>query len=168
MRPPLPERLLPWIMVPLILFVLLVLIAFSMPQSDCDGEGSEGGTIEVVLIVLSLLGALTAVGGGLFRLGALALRHSYRRRDLWIAVAAIALLAVVAAVDGAGVGAGGTLAIWGGVMTGAAFLCLLAAAGGRLSVDEVGILLPIYLFGAACAYLMLAVLGLFISSGAGC
>jgi len=54
-------------------------------------------------------------------------------------------------------------------LTGLALLALLVAWVARVRPARVGLLLPLYLFGAALfAYPLVGLLGLLISSGVGC
>lgn len=165
----LSDRLWLWVAVPLALLVLDAAVASQMPDHACGEGESGGGATEVILIAVVLASAVAALGAGLFRLGLMALRRRYGKRDAQVlAAAALAVLATIAVRSGEN-SAGEALFIAGFVLPVLAFLALAVAvtAGGR-SVDGVGIILPIYLFGAAYIYLAVGVLGLLASSGFGC
>ena len=157
-----------WVVAPVVLLVVLFVVIASLPGVECGGEGAEGGTEAAVVVVLTILSSLATVAAGLLRLGAMALNRRFGRRDLAIAAAAALLLALAPLIDGSDRSAGESLAIGGLVLTGLSGLGLMAAAVARLSIDAVGILLPMYLFGAAYVYLLLGGIGLLAVSGAGC
>ena len=168
MDAPLSDRLLPWIAVPLVLLAVVVALALSLPEVRCDGEESEGGIDGAILVAVVALSAVAAVGAGLFRLVTMAFRNQLGWRDGWILLAALLVIAVAAVGYAPVESFGAGLAIGCLVVTALALLVLVAAAAARWDADAVGILLPIYLFGAAYVYLGVGAIGLLVSSGIGC
>jgi hypothetical protein len=156
-----------WILAPLVLFVAILLIVVSLPEAEC-GENTEGGIEEGVLVGVVAFAAVAAVAAGLYRLVTMAIRDQFSSRDGWTFLAALLVLAVTGVAYSPASGFGEGLAIGGLVLPALALLALVAAAVARKGVDAVGVLLPIYLFGAAYLYLVIGALGFLVSSGIGC
>lgn len=167
MGKPLSDRLWPWIAVPLLLLAVILVMALSLPQADCGGEGAEEGG-SLAFVVIACLSAIAAVAAGLVQLATMAWRDRYRARDGWILLAALLVVAVSGVAYGPAQGFGGGVAFGCLALTGVALLALVAAAVARMRVEDVGILLPIYLFGAAYVYLGVGAVALLASSGIGC
>jgi hypothetical protein len=149
------DRLWLWIAGSLVPLLAILFLATLVPDADC-GEEVHDGAAEIVLILVAIGAALLAVAGALYRLGAMVRATRFRLKD------------------GAVLGTGAPgfdeegLAIAGLVLTGVALAALIVAAIARRRVDGVGVLLPIYLFGAAWVYLLVGVLILFVKGGGGC
>jgi hypothetical protein len=157
-----------WILVPLALFVAVVWIALSLPETECGGEETEEGVDGAILVGLVAFSAVAAVGAALWRVVSMALRDQYGSRDGWILLAALLVLAAAAIIGAADQNVGGGLAVGGLLLPALALIALAAAAAARKGVEDVGVLLPVYLFGAAYAYLGVGAIGLIASSGIGC
>jgi hypothetical protein len=161
-------RLAPWILVPLVLLVAIVWAAASLPETECGGEETEEGMDGAILVGLVAFAAVAAVAAALWRVVSMALHDRYGSRDGWILLAALLVLVVAAIVGAADDSVGGGLAVGGLVLPALALLALTTAAAARKRVEDVGVLLPIYLFGAAYVYLGVGAVGLIASSGIGC
>jgi hypothetical protein len=162
------DRLLPWIMGSFVLFGILILVATQVPSVDCGADTEVDDGPGAALLAVTIVAAVLAVAGALYRAVAMVLAKRYTERDGWILGAAVFVLvasAIFGAVDDS---AGAGLALGGLILAGAAFAAMVVAALVGLSVDEVGALLPIYLVGAAWFYLCFGVFVLFVSSGIGC
>jgi|SRR6188768_4512816 len=155
-----------WTFLPLLAWVVVWIAALSMPAADCDGTGTDAGAEGVALITIVAAASLGAVAAGLWRLVSLSNAKAYSaRRDLTLAGIAAAL-ALVAAVATSRVEA---VAVAGLVLTGLAFLSLLVSWVAGMRLDRLGLLVPLYLLGAALfAYPLVGLLGLLSSSGIGC
>lgn len=155
-----------WTFLPLLAWVVVWIAALSMPAADCDGTGTDAGVEGAVLIAVVAAASLGAVAAGLWRLVSLSNAKAYSaRRDLTLAGVAAAL-ALVAAVATSRVEA---VAVTGLILTGLAFLSLLVAWVAGMRLDRLGLLVPLYLLGAALfAYPLVGLLGLLSSSGIGC
>lgn len=157
-----------WIVAPLGLLVVIVLLALSLPEVECGGEETEDGVDGAVLAVAVVLSAVATVAAGLYRLVKMAFDNQLRGRDGW------ALLASLLVVVASGVAYAPAESFAGGVAIGflaltvLALLALVVAALARRGVEDVGIVLPIYLFGAAYVYLGVGAIGFLASSGIGC
>ncbi len=169
MQERLSEKLGLWICLPLLAWGVIWIAALSMPASDCDGYGTDAGEGEVALIVLVAAASLATAGAALWRLVDLGRANAFSAaRDLMIGggVAAILAFAAVASPPRARVQ---ILPATGMLLTGLALLVLLTAWAARVRPNQVGLLLPLYLFGAALfAYPLVGLLGLASSSGAFC
>jgi len=157
-----------WILVPLVLLVAIVWAAASLPQVECGGEETEEGIDGAILLGLVVFSTAVAVGAALWRVVSMAFHDQYGSRDGWILLAALLVLAAAALVGARNDTVGGGLAVGGLVLPALAFIALAAAAAGRRRVEDVGVLLPIYLFGAAYVYLAVGAIGFLASSGIGC
>jgi hypothetical protein len=158
-----------WICLPLLAWAAVWTAALSMPVSDCDGYGPAHGGEEALLVVLVAAASLASGAAALWRLVGLSNADAFSaRRDLTIggsvAVALVAATAVAASKARIEL-----LPVVGLLLTGLALLLLLAAWAAGLRVNRVGLLLPVYLLGAAVfAYPLVGLLGLLSSSGIGC
>jgi hypothetical protein len=155
-----------WICLPLLAWVVVWIAALSMPASDCDGYGADTGAEEATLIALVAAASLATGAAALWRLMKLARAHAFSAsRDLTLAGSVVASVLVAVAVT-TRVEA---IFVTGLVLTGMALLSLLVAWVAGLRVNQLGLLLPLYLLGAALfAYPLVGLLGLLISSGIGC
>jgi hypothetical protein len=169
MQERLSEKLGLWICLPLLAWGLIWIAAFSMPASDCDGYGADTGEDEVLLVVLVAAASLATAGAALWRLVDLSRASAFRAgRDLTIGggVLVAFAFAAVAAAPRARIE---ILPAVGLLLTGLALLALLVAWAARVRPNQVGLLLPLYLLGAALfAYPLVGLLGLASSSGAFC
>ncbi len=143
--------------------------ALSMPASDCDGYSTDSGDEEMLLIVLVAAASLATAAAALWRLVDLSRANAFRAgRDLTMgaSVVVVLILAVVASAlrDRIEV-----VPLAGLFLTGMALLGLLIAWAAGVRVNQVGLLLPLYLLGAALvAYPLVGLIGLLASSGIGC
>jgi hypothetical protein len=158
----------PWILVPLVLLLPIAVLALSLPEVDCGGEGTDDGAEGAVLVGVAAIAAIAAVAAGLLRLMTMVLQSEYGARDGWILLASLIVVGVSGAAYGPAEGVGGSVAFGCLALTGFALLALVGAAVAGKRVEAVGILLPVYLFGAAYVYLALGAVALLASSGIGC
>jgi hypothetical protein len=158
-----------WICLPLLAWAAVWAAALSMPASDCDGYAADTGEEEVVLIVLVAAASLATAAAALWRLVDLGRANAFSaRRDLTIGGSVVVALAL-AAVASATRDRVEVVPVAGLLLTGLVLLPLLVAWAAGLRVNRVGLLLPVYLLGAALfAYPLVGVLGLLVSSGVGC
>ncbi|HUC08213.1 MAG TPA: hypothetical protein VMR96_08985 [Solirubrobacterales bacterium] len=155
-----------WICLPLLAWVVVWIAALSMPASDCDGYGADTGAEEATLIVLVAVASLAAGAAALWRFVSLARADAFRPgRDLTLVGGAVASVLVTVAVTSRAE----VIFVTGLVLTGLALLSLAVAWVAGLRLNQLGVLLPLYLLGAALfAYPLVGLLGLLISSGIGC
>jgi hypothetical protein len=155
-----------WICLPLLAWVVVWIAALSMPSADCDGYGTDAGTEEAVLIVVVVVASLSTAGAALLRLVRLAQAGAFSlRRDAAIGAIVVAALVLAATF----VVRAEVLLVVGLLLTGVALLALLVAWAAGLRANQVGLLLPLYLLGAAViAYPLVGLIGLLSSSGIGC
>ncbi|MDQ3724692.1 MAG: hypothetical protein M3335_02180 [Actinomycetota bacterium] len=155
------DHLAPWIVAPLLFVVVLVFATLSFSSSGCGKDAGSGG---IVGFVIAAAAAAVIAGFGLFRLATMARHREFsKRRDGWI-FAGILVAAAVGVLDQG----------WGFLLLGFFLLtvftlpALAAAAVTGKGVKAVGILLPIYLFGAAFLCVMVGWFILVADSGAFC
>lgn len=155
-----------WIGLPLLAWAAVWIAALSMPAADCGGEGTDAGTEEAVLIALVAAASISTAAAALWRFVRLALADAFSAsRDLTLAGSVVASLLVAVAVTSQVE----VIFVTGLVLTGLALLALLVALAAGLRLDQLGLLLPLYLLGAALfAYPLVGLLGLLVSSGIGC
>lgn len=155
-----------WICLPLLAWAVVWIAALSMPASDCDGYGADTGAEEATLIALVAVASLAAGAAALWRFVSLTLADALSAaRDLTLVVGAVASILVTVAVTSRAE----VIFVTGLVLTGVALLSLVVAWVAGLRVNQLGVLLPLYLLGAALfAYPLVGLLGLLVSSGIGC
>jgi hypothetical protein len=161
----------PWICLPLLFWGVVWMIVLSLPSASCDGYGEDAGPQEVLLIVVVAAASLATAAGALFRLVELGRAKAFNAgRDLTIGgIAAAALVFAAAATTSRFPAVIQVLSLVGLLMTGLALLALLVAWAVGLRANQVGLLLPLYLLGAALlAYPLVGLLGLASSSGVFC
>jgi hypothetical protein len=162
------DQLLPWIAGSLLLLIAIVVVAAQVPSVDCGGENADQDGPEAVLLAITVVAAAIAVAAGVLRLVLMGRYDCFGRRDGWILGLAVFVLGAATLYGAAQESAAAGLAVGGFLLAGIAFVALLGAVLLRLDVDDVGVLLPIYLFGAAWVYLAVAVIVLLAKSGIGC
>jgi hypothetical protein len=165
------EKLGPWICLPLLFWGVIWMIVLSLPSASCDGYGDDAGPQEVLLIVVVAAASLATAGGALFRLVQLGRAKAFKAgRDLTVGGIALAAMAfAITATTSRFPAVIQVLSLVGLLLTGLALLALLVAWAAGQRVDQVGLLLPLYLLGAAVlAYPLVGLLGLASSSGALC
>lgn len=169
MQERLSEKLGLWICLPLLAWGVIWIAALSMPASDCDGYGTDTGEGEALIIVLVAAASLATAGAALWRLVDLSREKAFSvRRDLAIggSVVVAQTLAVFASTPRVRIQ---VLPLVGLLLTGLALLVLLVAWAARARPNQVGLLLPLYLLGAALfAYPLVGLLALASSSGTFC
>jgi hypothetical protein len=146
-----------WILVPLVLLVVNFLAIPLLPDSDCDATTDNGGDPGRVAFAL-VAGVCSLITG------AAALRRTvvmwrlaaYEQRDLWLGGLALLALAIGAGIGGSGEAALGGFLLAGLALMAVSLLTLIVAAFMRRDTDDVGALVPIYLFGACLAYPLFA------------
>jgi len=158
-----------WICLPLLAWAAVWAAALSMPSSDCDGYPTDAGEEEVLLIVLVAAASLATAAAALWRLVGLGNANAFSTgRDLTIGGSVVVVLAL-AAVASSLRGRIEVVPVVGLLLTGLALVVLLVAWAAGVRINRVGLLLPLYLLGAALfAYPLVGLLGLLVSSGIGC
>lgn len=167
------EKLGPWICVPLLLWGVVWMVVLSMPSASCEGYGNEdNGGQEVLLVVVVAAASLFTAAAAVLRLVNLRRAGAFKAgRDLTMVGIALAALAATAAATTSRFPSQAIqfLPLVGLLLTGLALLALLVAWAAGVRVNQVGLLLPLYLFGAALlAYPLVGLLGLASSSGVFC
>jgi hypothetical protein len=165
----LPDQLLPWIAGSLLLLIVIFAVAVQVPSVDCGGENADQDGPEAVLLAITVVAIVIAVAAAVLRLVLMGRYDCFGRRDGWILGLAVFVLGAATLYGGTiEESAAAGLAVGGFLLAGIAFVALLGAVLLRLDVDDVGVLLPIYLFGAAWVYLAVATVVLLAKSGIGC
>lgn len=163
-----PSALGSWAVLPVLgLLGILVVISF-LPGSDCDGYGDDGITAnEIVLIALAATASLGCVAATVRRLAALGRAGSDLPALIAVSVLGVAAILAIGALSSYGV-FWGSLVI-GTAMTGLGLLVLLISWLMGRNADQAGVLVPLYLLGAALfVYPGFTVLALAVNSGAFC
>jgi hypothetical protein len=168
MDEPLSDWLPPWIFVPLILLVVILVAAFSLPSSDCSGEDHSGGLAEVILIGLTASSIAAVAGAALYRVVEMVREETFRTVDFAVLLVTALLVGVIAGTVASGQGGSDGLLIAGMFVAPLAMLALIGAAIGGFGVKAVGLLLPIYLVGAGCIYYVVAAFFIAASEGGFC
>lgn len=163
MREKLADHLAPWILAPLLLpfllfFVTSLVAVWLFPELPGGDDYDDWSTQEVVTLAVLALSDIAVAMAGLFRMVTLARRRRYGKRDGWILFAI--LLAFLLANLSLRERVVDTLLVGAFPLTGISLLALAIAALVRKRVDDVGILLPIYLFGVAYVYLWMVLFSL--------
>jgi hypothetical protein len=161
-----------WVGLPLLAFVVLLLAISALPGSDCDGSADGTAAAEVLVVVIACAASIGCAAGAVYRVGA----HHFKGpgisvSQIVVAVAFGALFALLTEVIDLGENVRITARLFfaGVVNTGILLLVLLGALIARRRVDDVGLLLPMYLLGAAgFVYPSFALLALAVNSGAFC
>jgi hypothetical protein len=158
-----------WICLPLLAWFVVWIAVLSMPSPDCGSSGTDAGGEEAMLIVLVAASSLAAAGAALWRLVDLGRANAFSAgRDLAIGGSVVVALAFAAVASSPGARIE-VLPVAGLLLTGLALLALLMAWAAGVRVNRVGLLLPLYLLGAALfAYPLVGLIGLLASSGIGC
>jgi hypothetical protein len=155
-----------WICLPLLAWGAVWIAALSMPAADCGGDGTDSGSEEAVLIALVAATSLAAAAAALWRFVRLTLADAFSATSDLTLVGSVVVSIVVAVAVTSRVE---VIFVTGLVLTGMALLSLLVAWVAGLPVNQLGLLLPLYLLGAALfAYPVVGLLGLLVSSGIGC
>jgi hypothetical protein len=157
-----------WILGPIVLLPVLIFSMQLLPPVDC-GVGSNGPSSgrEAFAVIAGACVALIAVAG-IVRLVAMWREGSYVARDGWIGGLTVLAPAIGAsATSGNRGGLPGALAV-GGVVMLLSFLALLVAVGLKKDLRDVGVLVPTYLLGAACTFVLVAWVILDLNAGAIC
>jgi hypothetical protein len=157
-----------WVGAPVLAFIAIYIVATGLPSPEC-GEGGGATTGEmtrfwILVGVASLAGAIAAV----VRLSVLGSRGLLSSRHLLGALAILLAAGVVVLVWG-WVALAGALVACGGVIALASFFALVVAWLTGRSVDQVGVLLPVYLLSAAIlCYPAIVILVVVAQSGLAC
>jgi hypothetical protein len=150
-----------WILAPLLFVFVLLFATLTLSSSGCGKYASSG--VSAAFVIATAAAAVIA-GFGLFRLATMARHREFsKRRDGWIFAGILAAAAVGVLDQG-----------WDFLLLGFFLLtvftlpALVAAAVTDKGVKAVGIILPIYLFGAAFLCVMVGWFSLVADSGAFC
>jgi len=166
------DRLGVWVGLPLLAFVVLLIAISALPGSDCDGSSDSTSPAEVLVVVIAGAASIGCAAGAVYRVGAQLLKGpGISGSQAVVATAFLALFALLTEVIDLGdnVAFIARLFFAGVVTTGILLLVLLGALIARRKVDDVGLLPPMYLLGAASfVYPSFALLALAVNSGAFC
>jgi hypothetical protein len=150
--------------------VLVFWAATLVPAVDCgSGDINAGSRQEMVLLVVTALATFCAGMAAAARTSELGRRQGWRAPTMFVCLG-LGIAAAAAALAGAGF-AVVLFAVWifGMIATGIALVALLAFWAMGWSVDEAGVLLPLYLFGAGLVvYPAILLLSVYGHSGAAC
>jgi hypothetical protein len=151
---------------------LVLLAIFNLPEGDCYGVEDDDGSAEILLLIVTPAASLACLAAGALRSASLARAGGDLHRQLRV-VGVGSLVALVAtgaiASDGNGLQYLGVLCAVGTAATAVALLVLIIAWLAGRGPDDVGLLLPVYLFGAGLfVYPLFAWMGLLLSSGGFC
>ena len=157
-----------WIGTPILAFVVVYNVAGALPAPECgEGGGATGGEMTFFWILVAAAMA-TGVIAAVARLSALGRRGLLGGWHAFGALAIILAAGVVVLVWG-WTPLAAVLVVAGGALTAGSLLALLVAWGLGRSVDQVGVLLPVYLLGAAIlCFPAVAVLVAISQSGLAC
>jgi len=155
-----------WTCLPFLAWIVVWIAALSMPTPDCEGGGTASDAEAAVLIVAVAAASLGTAAAALWRLVGLGRAGAFSaRRDLTLVGAVVATILVAIGLNPQFE----NVAVVALVLTGLAFVSLLVAWAAGLRLDQLGLLLPLYLLGAALfAYPLVGLIGLLASSGLGC
>jgi hypothetical protein len=153
---------------PVVALLAIYIVAVGLPAPECgEGGGATPGemtTFWILVAVASLAGILAAAA----RLSALGRRGLLSGRHL-VGVLAVLLAGGVVVLGWGWVAVAGALIASGGVVAVASFLALLLAWLLGRGVDQVGVLLPVYLLSVAFfCYPAIAILVAVSQAGLGC
>jgi hypothetical protein len=159
-----------WIMAPFAVLLLFLLVAYFVPQASvCETEGNGLTTRDSILLGICGLASLGFAAAALRRFLALE-----RQGRIWrgvgyaVVIVPVVGLALSFALPG-GESLFGSLMGIGALLSGGSLLALFVAWIARRRVEEVGLLLPLYLTGAGVfCFPTLAGLVLVAGSGALC
>jgi hypothetical protein len=161
----------PWILAPLVLLVVLFFAMILLPENGCEGgEDWLEGSGRIAFGSIAVLASLSVAVAGILRLVEIGRRHLLKERDTWL-LAAVLLVAGIGAGIGSDTGAEEALAgflLSGLLLAIPSLIALFVAALKERTPDEVGILVPVYLFGMGMGYLLLAWVVLDLNAGALC
>jgi hypothetical protein len=163
------ERLAAWIFIPALVVVLVFIVAgAALPTADCDGISDEASGFAQGMALLvtagASLGCLAAAGLHLARL---------RRAGAASASIGLAVSVLVVLLGAFLIATGGQwiepIYVGSLIATGGCFLALLGTMVFGRTIDEVGVILPLYLTGMAI-FVYPSVLFVFAlgNSGLGC
>jgi hypothetical protein len=157
-----------WVGVPILAFVAIYTVGTGLPSPEC-GEGGGATTGEMrrfwILVAAASLAGVTAAAVRLAALGRRGLLSAWHL----LGVLAILLVAGVVVLIWGWVALAGALIACGGVIAVACFVALTVAWVLGRSVDQVGVLLPVYLLSAAIlCYPAIVILIVAAQSGLGC
>jgi hypothetical protein len=151
---------------------LVLLAIFNLPEGDCYGVEDDDGSAKILLLVVTAVASLACLAAGALRSASLARAGGDLRRQLrvvGVGVLAALVAAGAFASDGDGVDYIGWLCVVGTAATAVALLVLIIAWLAGRGPDEVGLLLPVYLFGAGLfVYPLFTWIALAINAGGFC
>ena len=160
-----------WICLPLLAWVAVWIAALSMPASDCGGYGTDSRRRGSAADRPRRCG-IACRGGGARCGGCVDLGRANAfsaGRDLTIGGGRGRPSGPRGRCSATAGPRSRSLPVTGLLLTGLALLLLLVAWAAGVRVNQVGLLLPLYLLGAALfAYPLVGLLGLLVSSGIGC
>lgn len=157
-----------WIGIPILAFVVVFNVGDGLPSPECgEGGGATSGEVslfEILVAVATFAGVVAAA----LRLSVLGRRGLLSSRHL-IGLTAILLAAGLVVLVWGWTALGGALIVSGGVITAASLVALVLAWVLSRDVDQVGVLLPVYLLGSALlCYPALLILAVIDQSGLAC
>ena len=143
-----------------------------LPAGDCDGYRNDAGLIGVALVVLTVASMLGCLAGAGYRIISLRSGPGISRGEILAVLGVIPVLAFFSLLANSWEADGELpfrIFLVGVCATAVTFLALVVASLAGRKPNDVHLLLPVYLFGAALfVFPGLGLLALFISSGIGC
>jgi hypothetical protein len=159
----------PWILAPLVLLLVLFFAGFLLPPTDCSiiHDDSDPGRTAFAIVagVCSLIAGVAAVA----RLASMWQQGAYLERDAWLGGLTLLLVAVSAGLALGGDDSALAVCLLAGLaLMALSFIALAVAAFLDKDTEDVGALVPVYLFGACLTYPLLAWFALDLNSGTLC
>ena len=149
-----------WILGPPALMVIIILALPVLPSNDCESsDGLLHGPGPIIFGSVALIAASAVAVAGVLRCVQIYRWGLFREADTWLLAGAVLVASLAAGLVGSNGGSGevlGGFLIGGFLLAILSFLALLVAFFKGMTADEVGVLVPIYLFGAGMAYVFIA------------
>jgi hypothetical protein len=162
----------PWVCGPLLGLVVLLTAIADLPGVDCGESRPDGSSRETLLVVVTALASVATVAASCWRLAVLR-RQGRWRLSPWPVLVLAGLVLVCAAIGATEPrqlpGLLFAVFLAGLLLTALALLTLAVGWARGRSVDDVGLVVPLYLFGMGLlCYPAITSVALIFNSGALC